>query len=167
MSNIKLYDIPKKFDELMTKAEEGELTQEEYDRIGTEIAVELQKKSANIIGYYQNKNAFIDAVDAQIERLKKIKEFEKNNIERFKKYVKENMEKMGLTKIETELGTLSIAKSPATVEVIDQDQVPDEFLRVKTSIEVDKTAIKKNFKETGEVPNGIRIVTDNTSLRIK
>lgn len=167
MSNIKLYDIPKKFDELMTKAEEGELTQEEYDRIGTEIAVELQKKSANIIGYYQNKNAFIDAVDTQIERLKKIKEQEKNNIERFKKYIKENMEKMGLTKIETELGTLSIAKSPATVEVIDQDQVPDEFLRVKTSIEVDKTAIKKNFKETGEVPNGIRIVTDNTSLRIK
>ena len=167
MSDIKLYDIPKKFDELMAKAEEGELTQEEYDHIGTEIAVELQKKSANIIGYYQNKNAFIDAVDAQIERLKKIKELEKNNIERFKKYVKENMEKMELTKIETELGTLSIAKSPATVEVINQEQVPDEFLRVKTSIEVDKTAIKKNFKETGEVPDGIRIVTDNTSLRIK
>lgn len=167
MSDIRLYDIPKKFDDLMARAEEGELTQEEYDRIGTEIAVELQKKSANVIGYYQNKNAFIDAVDIQIERLKKIKEQEKNNIERFKKYIKENMEKMGLTKIETELGTLSIAKSPATVEVINQEQVPDEFLRVKTNIEVDKTAIKKNFKETGEVPDGIRIVTDNTSLRIK
>ena len=77
------------------------------------------------------------------------------------------MERNGITKIETELGTLSIAKSPATVEVIDQEQVPDEFLRIKTSIEVDKTAIKKNFKETGEVPDGIKIVTDNTSLRIK
>lgn len=167
MSDIRLYEIPKKFENLMTKAEEGELTQEEYDRIGTEIAVELQKKSTSIIGYYQNKNAFINAIDLQIKRLQEIKKAEQNNLDRFKKYVKDNMERMQLTKIETELGTLSIAKSPAIVEVIDQEQVPDEFLRVKTSIEVDKTAIKKNFKETGEVPDGIKIVTDNTSLRIK
>ena len=77
------------------------------------------------------------------------------------------MERSGITKIETPIGVIQIAKSPATVEVVEQEQVPDEFLRVKTSIEVDKTAIKKHFKETGEVPNGIKIVTNNTSLRIK
>ena len=166
MSDIRLYEIPKKFEDLMTKAEEGELTQEEYDCIETEIAVEIKKKSTSIIGYYQNKNAFIDAIDLQIKRLQEIKKAEQNNLDRFKKYVKDNMERMQLTKIETELGTLFIAKSPATV-VIDQEQVPDKFLRVKTNIEVDKTAIKKNFKETGEVPDGIRIATNNTSLRIK
>ena len=166
MSDIRLYEIPKKFEDLMTKAEEGELTQEEYDCIGTEIAEKKKKKSTSIIGYYQNKNAFIDAIDLQIKRLQEIKKAEQNNLDRFKKYVKDNMERMQLTKIETELGTLFIAKSPATV-VIDQEQVPDKFLRVKTNIEVDKTAIKKNFKETGEVPDGIRIATNNTSLRIK
>lgn len=167
MSVLKLYDIPGKFEELMKKTEAGELTQEEYDNLGEQIALELQQKSTNIIGFWQNKNSFIDAVDTQIKRLQEIKKVEQNNLEKFEKYVKDNMERMGITKIETELGALQIIKNPASVVVIDQEQVPDEFLRVKTSIEVDKTAIKKHLKETGEVPDGIKIVTNNTSLRIK
>lgn len=41
MSDLKLYDIPGKFEELMKKAEAGELTQEEYDNLGEQIALEL------------------------------------------------------------------------------------------------------------------------------
>lgn len=167
MSDLKLYDIPGKFEELMKKAEAGELTQEEYDNLGEQIALELQQKSTNIIGFWQNKNSFIDAVDTQIKRLQEIKKVEQNNLEKFEKYVKDNMERMGITKIETELGALQIIKNPASVVVVDQEQVPDQFLRVKTSIEVDKKAIKDYFKETKKVPDGIKIVTDNTSLRIK
>lgn len=48
MSNISLYNITSKFVELINKANEGELTEEEYNELGNELALELQNKSANI-----------------------------------------------------------------------------------------------------------------------
>ena len=54
MSNLSLYNITNKFVDLMDKAQEGELTEEEYNELGNELALELQNKSSNIIGYIKN-----------------------------------------------------------------------------------------------------------------
>ena len=77
------------------------------------------------------------------------------------------MENNGITKIETGLGTLSIAKSPASVEIVNEEAIPSEFKQEIVTIKIDKTKIKNNFKETGEVPDGVNIITTNTNLRIK
>ena len=90
-----------------------------------------------------------------------------NKMAKFKEYVKECMENNGFSKIETELGTLSIAKSPASIEIINEDEVPSEFKQEVVTVKIDKTKIKNNFKETGEIPAGVNIVTTNTNLRIK
>ena len=158
------YQITAGFPALM---ENEEMTQEEKEKLEEELDVLLQEKSNNVIGYVRNIELTIQAIKTEEERNKSNRQTLENRLARFKEYLKECMKRSGITKIETPIGVIQIAKSPATVEVIDQEQVPDEFLRVKTSIEVDKTAIKKNFKETGEVPDGIRINTNNTSLRIK
>lgn len=165
MSN--LYEITNSFAELMSKAEEGELTEEEYNKIGEELAVQLQAKSSDIIGYYQNENALIEAIDTQIKRLQDLKKVKQNSIDRFKKYVKENMERLEIQKIETELGTLSIAKSPISVEIVNEDEIPEEFKDTITTVKTNKKKISDNFKATGEIPNGVVIHTDNTNLRIK
>ena len=55
MNSLSLYNIPNKFAELMDKVQNGEITEEEYNELGEELALELQNKSANIIGYTQNK----------------------------------------------------------------------------------------------------------------
>lgn len=167
MSNLSLYNITNKFVDLMNKAEEGELTEEEYNQLGSELALELQNKSTSIVGYIQNENAFMDAIDVQIKRLQDMKKAKSNNIDRFKKYVKENMEKLGLSKVETEIGTLSIAKSPISVEIVDEGKIPNKFKKIVQETKIDKTAIKDYFKETGEVVEGVRMLTENTNLRIK
>lgn len=167
MSNLSLYNITNKFVEIMNKAEEGELTEEEYNELGEELALELQNKSANIIGYTQNKEALIDAIDVQIKRLQELKKSEQNGLDKFKQYVKENMEKLGIEKIGTELGILSIAKNPMSVEIENEDEIPSEFKQEVVTVKIDKTAIKNHFKETGEIVAGTKIVDDKTSLRIK
>ena len=90
-----------------------------------------------------------------------------SKLDKFKQYVKENMERLGITKMETELGTLSIAKNPLSVEIENEDEIPAEFKQEIVTIKIDKTAIKNHFKETGEVVSGVQIVDDKTSLRIK
>ena len=167
MSDLTLYNITNKFVDLMDKAENGELTEEEYNKLGEELALELQNKSSNIIGYVRNSELLIEAMKAEEKRISDLRKVAENKIEKFKQYVKGNMEKLGLEKIQTELGILSIARNPISVEIENEEAIPEEFKNIVQTVKIDKTAIKKHFKETGEVITGVQIVDDKTSLRIK
>lgn len=167
MSNISLYNITNRFAELMDKANDGELTEEEYNELGNELALELQNKSANIIGYIKNSESLLDAMKTEEKRLSDIRKQGEAKLEKFYQYVKENMEKLGLVEIPTELGSLKINKNPMSVEIEDEEAIPEKYKNVIVTTNVDKTAIKTHFKETGEIVAGIKIVDNKTSLRIK
>ena len=50
MSNLSLYNITNKFVDLMDKAQEGDLTEEEYNELGNELALEkLLEKNKGLI----------------------------------------------------------------------------------------------------------------------
>lgn len=162
-----LYVITNNFVELMNKAAEGEITEEEYNKLGEELALELQNKSANIIAYMMNEERFIEAVKTEEKRLKEMREKTENRMERFKQYVKDNMEKLNLAEVPTELGCLKIAKNPISVEIVNEDEIPGDYKKEVIETKVDKTAIKEHFKTTGEIIPGARIIDNKTSLRIK
>ena len=69
MSDLTLYNITNKFVELMDKAQDGELTEEEYNQLGEELAIELQKKGSNIIGYTKNVELTINAMKEEEKRI--------------------------------------------------------------------------------------------------
>ena len=166
-NGMTLYNITNDFVDLMDKAQEGTITEEEYNKLGEELALELQKKSGNIVGYIQDRNALIDAIDSQIKRLQDYKKAEQNKVDKFKEYVKQNMERLNILKIETDTGTLSIAKSPISVEIVDEEKIPDKYKDVVFTTKVNKKKIADNFKSTGELIEGVEIHADNTNLRVK
>lgn len=96
MSNLNLYNITNRFAELMDKVQEGELTEEEYNELGNELALELQNKSANIIGYVKNSEYLLDSIKAEEKRLADMRKIGENKLDKFKQYVKENMENLDL-----------------------------------------------------------------------
>ena len=162
--NNTLYDIRCKFVEIMNNEE---LSEEQVQELGTELAMELKNKSSNIIAYVIDSESLLERIKAEEKRLADIRKIGEAKLEKFKKYVKENMEALELQKIQTELGTLSIAKNPISVDVIEEDKLPNEFKQEVVTVKIDKKAITQHFKETGEVPSGCIIYTDKTSLRIK
>lgn len=164
MNNLSLYDITNAFPKIM---ENEEMTEEDKKKVEEELTLLLQQKSQNIIGYTKNIELTINAMKEEEDRIATNRKILENKLSRFKDYVKECMENNGFTKIETGLGTLSIAKSPASVEITNEDEIPNEFKQEVVTVKVDKTKIKNNFKETGEIPAGVNIVTTNTNLRIK
>lgn len=164
MNNLSLYEITSGFPALM---ENEEITQEEKEKIQEELTVLLQQKSQNIIGYTKNIELTISAMKEEEKRISDNRKSLENKLINFKKYVKECMERNGITKIETALGALSITKSPTSVEIVSEDEIPGEFKQEVVTVKIDKTKIKNYFKETGEIPEGANIVTSNTSLRIK
>ena len=167
MSNLSLYNITNKFVELMDKAQEGQLTEDEYNELGNELALELQNKSSNIIGYIKNSESLLEAMKAEEKRLADMRKQGEKKLEKFYQYVKENMQRLGLEEIPTELGRLKITKNPMSIEIENEDEIPSEFKKEVVTTQIDKAAIKNHFKDTGEIVPGIRIIDNKTSLRIK
>ena len=164
MNNLSLYEITSGFPALM---ENEEISEEDKKKKEDELEILLQQKSQNIIGYTKNIELTINAMKEEEKRIADNRKALENKMAKFKDYVKECMEKNGITKIETGLGTLSIAKSPASVEIVNENEIPSEFKQEVVTVKIDKTKIKNNFKETGEIPAGVNILTTNTNLRIK
>ena len=164
MENLSLYQITNAFPMLIAQEE---MSEEDKLKVEEELTKLLQEKSQNIIGYYRNNELTINAMKEEEKRISEARKALENRNENFKKYVKECMERAGFTKIETTLGALSIAKSPISVEITNEDELPSEFKQEIVTTKIDKKAIADNFKSTGEIPNGVVIHTENTNLRIK
>lgn len=164
MNNLSLYNITNGFTVLM---EQEEMTEEEKVKVYEELTNLLNEKSQSIIGYTRNIELLIEAMKTEEKRIVDNRKSLENRLAKFKEYVKDCMEKGGFSKIETELGQLSIAKNPMSVEIENEDVIPNEFKIEVVTTKVDKTAIKKHFKETGEIVDGTKIIDNKTSLRIK
>ena len=166
-ANISLYNISNKFVELFEKGQSEELTAEEVQQQGEELAEMLVSKSAGIIAYSKNTEALVNNIDTEIKRLQEFKKSVKAKQDKFNEYVKENMERLGLSKVETQLGILSVTKCPLSVEIVDEELVPTEYKEDVITTKIDKTALKQHFKETGELIDGVSFITDKKTLRIK
>lgn len=164
MEEFSLYQITNAFPQLMANEE---ISEEDKAKIKEELTLLLQQKSQNTIGYAKNIELTIEAMKNEEKRISEQRKALENRLVNFKEYVKECMEKNGFTKIETTLGTLTIAKNPISVEIINEDEVPSEYKQEVVTTKVDKKAISDNFKATGEIIPGVKINTQNTSLRIK
>lgn len=168
---MRLYELveeEKNLNELFLAAideETGEIKDAEIlDKLELELKNALVSKSAGIVKVVRQQEADIEMIDAEIERLKFIKKRIEKGIENFKNYIKYNMVKMEVKKIETPLGNLSLRQSTAT-DIYDEEAVPKEFMKEKITYSLSKTDIKKAIEAGEEVP-GARLVV-NTSLTIK
>lgn len=164
MESLSLYQITSAFPKLI---DQEEMSEEDKKEVKKELTELLQQKSQNLIGYIRNIELTIEAMKNEEKRISEQRKILESRLTKFKEYVKECMEQNGFTKIETQLGALSIAKNPISVEIYDEAQIPDEYKTKVIEIKVDKTAIKKALKETGEIIPGTRIIDNKTSLRIK
>lgn len=168
---MKLYELvseEKKLNELFILAideETGEIRDNEtLEELETELKNALVNKSEGIIKVIRNQESDLEMVTAEIERLTNLKNKMKKEIENFKSYIKFNMKKMDIKKIETSLGNISLRQSTAT-EIYDEASLPKEFLKEKITYTPSKTEIKKAI-ESGQEVKGARLVV-NTSLTIK
>lgn len=164
--SMSLYEINQGYAELFDKFEEGEVTPEELQETGNMLAIELQNKSRNIIGYEKSIELAINTYKDEEKRLAERRKVLENKLDRYKEYVKKNMEQMGLQKIETPLGVLSISKVRASVEVIDESMISNEYKTQTVVQTIDKNAIREAIRKGINV-QGVKLIDDKTTLKIK
>nr|DAL66122.1 MAG TPA_asm: resistance protein [Caudoviricetes sp.] len=116
------------------------------------IETTLMEKSADIVKYYKNRDSLIESIDKEIKRLQELKKIGEKKQDSFKNYIKMCMEKMGVKKIETSNGNISLRKTPESVELIDEEIIPEKFKTTVQLEKISKTDIKKALQEGEEVP---------------
>lgn len=168
---MKLYEITSEMrvlDELFLSCideETGEVKDGSViDILEQELKLQLQTKGAGIIKHFKNSETMLNGVDEEIKRLQALKKSISNQINSRKEYIVRNMEMMGITKIETELGNLSLRKSKS-VNIYDESLIDKKFIEIETKEKISKTEIKKAI-EAGETVQGANIVEKN-NLNIK
>ncbi len=133
------------------------------------ISDELAVKAQGIEFVARGAEAHHAAIDAEIARLTALKAHRQKVADGLRAYLKDNMERAGIEKIECPLFKLSIKKNPPSVEVIDQLSLPPEYWRTpepKPPVAApDKAAIKAALQDGKDVP-GARL-NQGTRLVVK
>jgi hypothetical protein len=106
----------------------------------------------------------VSIIDAEIERLKGLKNSRLKTIERLETTVSNAMQLYDINRLETPTLKISFRKSES-VEIDNEAEIPAQFLKEKIAYTIDKTAIKEAIKK-GEVVAGARLQV-NQNIQIK
>jgi hypothetical protein len=125
----------------------------------------IEVKAENIAYVIRSKDLEIDAVDVEIKRLSERKKAMQNARDRLKSYLEEQLTLAGMDKVKTPTLTVSLQNNPPSVQIADENLVPDEFVTIETIRKIDKKSLLQRLKD-GEVIDGISI-HQGRSLRIR
>ena len=160
---MNLYEITNEAQYLAALLETEELTLE----LEAELLInqeQLQTKAINYAKVISNYQGESEQIDAEIKRLKAMKDSRDKKVTWLTESLKKAMMVSGIEKIESPLFKLSLRRSEA-VEVEVPEALPIDWQVKKVTITADKVGIKKAIKE-GYSITGARLV-ENFSLQIK
>jgi hypothetical protein len=160
---MNLYQLTQEAQYLAAFLETEELTPE----LEAELLInqeQLQSKGINYAKVIANYQSESDQIDAEIKRLKAMKESRDKKVTWLTESLKKAMLVSGIEKIESPLFKISLRRSEA-VEVEIPEALPIDWQVKKVTITADKVAIKKAIKE-GYSITGARLV-ENFNLSIK
>lgn len=93
----------------------------------------------------QDSMIFINGLDAEIKRLMELKSSHERKVATADRQIDYLLKLFRIEKMQTEINELSYRKSEAVI-FTDEEAIPAEFKKEKTTISVDKTEIKKAIK---------------------
>ncbi|CAA9889093.1 conserved hypothetical protein [Candidatus Methylobacter favarea] len=165
MNKLSLYDLSSHYLSALDTLTDPEmdLPAEVINDTLEALTGEIEDKAVNVAKFMRNMETTALAIkEAEAAMAKRRKALE-NRVSWMKAYLKENMEKSGITKIECPYFKLSLQANPSAVTVLDEAAIPAEFKEPVISWKIDKTAIKEAIKLGKSVPgadlvNGSRLV---------
>ena len=159
---MKLYEISSEIKQLEDLGLDNELIADTMES----LEMSFNDKANNIAMLNANFEGDITAIDEQIKRLQGIKKTVVNRQEQLKEYLRFNMSESGISSIKCPLFSITLRKASKVVQIDDADLIPDDYVKVVTTVTPDKASIAKALKDGIEVA-GASLVDGKQSLLIK
>ena len=155
----RLYDLTDDFVTLNAQLDDCVCEEEAQQVLAAITAVEtdIVYKAENYARIIRNKIAEAEAYDSEIKRLTQRKKVADAVADRLKANLAYAMEIAGIGKIQTSIGAWSKRINPPKVEIIDEAQIPAEYL-IQQPPKIDKKGILQAYKVLGEIIPGTEVV---------
>lgn len=123
----------------------------------------FKEKALNCAKFIKSEELNIVSIDSEIKRLQALKKSKESKIDYLKSRLSNAMQAFNFTKFDLGIFNLSFRKSES-VEVLDVNLLPDEFKRVKTTVEADKIGLKKAINEGRQIAGAF--ISEKLSLKV-
>lgn len=139
-------------------AETGEIINEE---MLDQLLLDRNTKIENIALWIKNLLSEAAGIDAECKNLIERKKSAEKRAEGLRRYLSENMDGV---KFSTPRVAISFRKSEA-VEILNDQEIPDDFVKIVEERKIDKAAIKQAIKADREVPGAALVERQNIQIR--
>lgn len=165
---MKLYQLSQQYTAIEGMLENEYITREEIDTSLADIKDQIEDKVESIGKMILSLSANIEAILVEEERLAKRRHAMQNLIEWLKGYLLAEMTQVNIDKVKRELVTVSVGTNPPSVEVVQLDEIPQEYRRViPETWQPDKKAILEHFKSTGDIVWGCDVITNKKHITVR
>lgn len=161
-----LYELTAELKEAQSLIAAGELTPEEMSDTLEGMVGEFNDKAIRVVYFQKNLDASIDAIDSELSRLNAKKKQLVSHKERMTDYLRSNMQAAEISKIECPLFSITLRKPSKVVAIDSQEDLPEEFVTVKTTTAPNKKAIGDALK-AGQLVPGAHLEDGRSALMIK
>lgn len=159
MEKFTLYELTELYTNLMDLDLEDEQVQEALEDIDEKIEV----KADNIAKLIRSLEGQKDICKAEEERIYARRKSLENRINNLKAYLQETMIATDKRKFKTDLFSFSIQKNRASLKILDEAKVPEEFVEYERKVLKDK--IKDALKEGLEVDYAEMVQSESIRIR--
>jgi Siphovirus Gp157 len=151
--NTSLYEIAGSYRAISDRLHDLDLDEQTIADTLEGVGGDLQEKSVNVAKYFRNLEAMADQIkQAESQMSARRKAIEKRAAS-LKEYLKTNMERAGISKIESPWFAISIKQNPESVHVDDETAIPRDYFReIPVSYQLDKVLCKQAIKDGYEIP---------------
>ena len=161
-----LYQLSEEWEALVELLEEENPDEEAVFAALQAVAGDIRRKAYGAAALTKTLERMAEIQDAESDRLARKAKANKAHAQRIREFVLDAMKRIDQPRIETGTFTLAIRQNNPSVLVEDASAVPSEYERTKIIVEVDKLAILKHYRETGDIPLGVSIArTERLDIR--
>lgn len=164
---MNLYNIANEYQSILQETineETGEINETSLVKLD-EIATRIEDKAIALASFIKNmdaeRKAIEDAKKAMAERERSIE----RRVEWFTNYLQSNMERCGINEIKSPHFAIKLKKCPISVDIQDENIVPDDYKKTKEIVSIDKLKIKDEILAGVVIPGAS--LKQNNRLEIK
>lgn len=167
MTNLTLYTIADQYLIDLERLESMDLDEQTFKDTLEGLSGDLEIKATNVAMFVRNLEASAEAIKNAEKQMADRRKAIEAKADKIREYLKENMLRTGISKIDCPYFQLSIRKNPPSVEVIDQALIPDKYFDIPEppAPTLNKNRLKDDLKN-GVIVEGAKL-TSGQSLQIK